>query len=359
MDPSLTAAGRVVFFLPGRNPPGARVRGFAVARALEAAGVACETRACHPSVYGDTNLPLPWRRFRPLFYPAALASRLGQLGGLRDDDIIYVYRPMFEWPVLWLERAVTRGRRAIFDFDDAIYLNWFGRPKLRGMVKLVDHVIAGNRTLADVVAAPEKTTIIPTVIDVERFRPRPTRPMRGSDVVVGWTGTHGNYRQLAIAKDGIARALERTGARFLAIADRPPPRSLAALRPEYLPWNPDTEVDDLARIDIGVMPLPDEPYARGKCAFKLLQYMALGRPGVASPVGANSEVVTDGVDGFLASDQSAWEETLVRLIGDPALRERVGAAGRARVEAAYSLPAVLPRYLEVIERLRSGPPRAR
>lgn len=352
MDRRLSAEGRVVFFLPGRDAPGARVRGFAIARALETAGVRCETRACHPSVYGDTRLPLPWRRFRPLFYPAALASRLGQLGGLRDDDIIYVYRPMFEWPFLWLERAVTRGRRSVFDFDDAIYLNLFGRSKIRSMVDLVDHVVAGNRTLADFVAAPAKTTIIPTVIDIDRFRPQPTRQTRGADVVVGWTGTHGNYRQLAVAKEGIARALERTGARFLAIADRPPPRSLASLRPEYIPWNPDTEVEDLARIDIGVMPLPDEPYARGKCAFKLLQYMALGRPGVASAVGANAEVVTDRVDGFLPPDRSAWESALVELIGDPALRASVGAAGRARVETAYSLQAVLPRYLEIIERLR-------
>jgi glycosyltransferase involved in cell wall biosynthesis len=356
MDRTLSAEGRVVFFLPGRVAPGARVRGYAVAAALEAAGIRCETRACHPSVYGDTNLPLPWRRFRPLFYPAALASRLGQLGGLRDDDIIYVYRPMFEWPFLWLERAVTRGRRAIFDFDDAIYLNFGGRSKIRAMVDLVDHVIVGNRTLAEFVAAPEKTTIIPTAIDIDRFRPRPTRQARGSEVVVGWTGTSGNYRQLAVATEGIARALQRTGARFLTIADRPPPKSLAALRSEYLPWKAETEVEDLARIDIGVMPLPDDPYARGKCAFKLLQYMALARPGLASPVGANIEVLTDGVDGFLPPNQAAWEETLVELIGDPALRARVGAAGRTRVETAYSLPAVLPRYLEVLERLR-GPTR--
>jgi glycosyltransferase involved in cell wall biosynthesis len=352
MPRGLSAEGRVVFFLPGRVTPGARVRGLAVARALEAAGVRCETRACHPSVFGDTELPLPWRRLRPLFYPAALASRLGQLGRLRDDDIIYLYRPLFEWPPLWLERLVTRGRRTVFDLDDAIYLNRFGRSKIASLVRLVDHVVAGNRTLAAFVAAPEKTTIIPTVIDLDRFRPRPTRQARGSEVVVGWTGTHGNYRQLAVAKEGIARALRRTGARFLTIADRPPPRALWSLRPEYLPWAPETEVEDLARIDIGVMPLPDEPYARGKCAFKLLQYMALGRPGVASPVGANREVVTDRVDGFLVSGGSSWEDVLVELIGDPALRARVGAAGRARVEAAYSLAAVLPRYLEIVRRLR-------
>jgi glycosyltransferase involved in cell wall biosynthesis len=340
--------------LQGRHVPASRVRGFAVVRALERAGVPCDVRACNPSVYGDTGLPLPWRRARPFFYPAALVSRLGQLGELRDDDIAFFQRPMFEWPFVWLERLAARGRRSIFDFDDAIYLNRGGRSKLRALVGLVDQVIAGNGTLAEAAAAPAKTTVIPTAIDLERFTVRPPRPVRGRDVVVGWTGTAGNFRQLAIARDGIARALARTGARFVVIADRPPPPALAALRPEFVPWRPDTEVEDLARIDVGVMPLPDAPYARGKCAFKLLQYMALGRPGVASPVGANREVVTDGVDGFLAEGDAVWEEALVRLIEDPDLRARTGAAARARVGAAYSLPAVLPRYLEIIGRLRAA-----
>lgn len=335
--------------------PASRVRGFAIARALERAGVRCELRPCHPSVYGDTALPLPWRRPRPLFYPAALASRLGQLGDLRAGDIAFFQRPMFEWPFVWLERLVARGRRSVFDFDDAIYLNRGGRAKLAALVALVDQVIAGNRTLAEAAAAPDKTAVIPTVLDLDRYRAQPARPARGREVVVGWTGTAGNFRQLAVARPGIERALARTGARFVVIADRPPPAALAAaLRAEFVPWRPESEVEDLARIDLGVMPLPDAPYARGKCAFKLLQYMAVGRPGVASPVGANREVVTDGVDGFLADGDAAWEEALVRLIEDPALRARAGEAARARVEAAYSVTAVLPKYLEIISRLGSG-----
>jgi glycosyltransferase involved in cell wall biosynthesis len=344
--------GRVVFFLQGHHVPASRVRGFAIARALEAAGVSCDLRPCHPSVYGDTMLPHPWRRFRPVFYPAALAVRLGQLRGLRPDDVVVFQRPMFEWPFAWLERIVARGHPTVFDFDDAIYLNRFGRQKLARLVSVVDHVIAGNRILAEAAAAPHKTTIIPTAIDTERFRSQPPRRTRGSEVVVGWTGTHGNYRQLAVAKEGIARALARTGARMLIIADRPPPPSLELLRPTFVPWRPESEVEDLGRVDVGLMPLPDAGYALGKCAFKLLQYMALGRPGVASPVGANVDVITDGVDGFLASDDRAWEETLVRLIEDPDLRTQCGQAARTRVETAYSIRAVLPRYLEIIRRLR-------
>jgi glycosyltransferase involved in cell wall biosynthesis len=347
----MAAQSRVVLFLQGRDVPASRVRGVAVARALESAGVRCDLRPCSPSVYGDTRLPRPARDWRPLFYPMALLSRLAQLRDLQRDDIVFFQRPMFEWPWIGLERLAARGRRSIFDFDDAIYLNRFGRAKLRRMVARVDHVIAGNAVLADAAAAPDKTTVIPTAIDTGRFVPLPSRPVTGARVVVGWTGTHGNYRQLAAARVGIARALKRTGARFLVICDRPPPSELGELQPEFIPWRASSEVEDLGRIDVGVMPLPDTGYARGKCAFKLLQYMAIRRPGVASPVGANAEVVAHGVNGFLAASDEQWEECLVTLIQDADLRATMGERARARVEEAYCIAAVLPRYLDVLARL--------
>ena len=121
-----------------------------------------------------------------------------------------------------------------------------------------------------------------------------------------------------------------------------------------MPWRPETEIEDLARIDVGVMPLPDGPIERGKCAYKLIQYMSLGRPGVASPVGANVDVVTDGVDGFLPHDAAGWERTIVSLVEDPALRRAVGARARARVEAAYSMRAVVPLYKRILADLSRG-----
>jgi len=110
--------------------------------------------------------------------------------------------------------------------------------------------------------------------------------------------------------------------------------------------------EDLARIDVGVMPLPDGPIERGKCAYKLIQYMAMGRPGVASPVGSNPDVVTEGVDGFLPRDDAGWERAIVDLVEDPALRHAVGVRARARVEAAYSVRAVVPLYKDVIAAAR-------
>jgi glycosyltransferase involved in cell wall biosynthesis len=346
---------RVVFFLQGERVPAARARGFTVAAALRKEGYSCELQVPSPSVYGDTGWGWPLSRARPLFRPWAALRRLQQLGSLADDDLVFFQRPMVELPTTWFERRAARGRPSVFDFDDAFFYDLGGRKKLREIVSLVDHVIAGNRTLAEQAAAPGKTTIIPTVVDTDRFRPLTVRDTRGPEVVVGWTGLRGNYPQLMTAYPGIAAALRRTGARLLLISNAPPP---AALRPvaEYIPWRQATELEDLARIDIGLMPLPDTPFTRGKCAYKLIQYMALARPGVASPVGVNREVVTDGVDGFLPATPQDWEETLVRLIEDPILRARVGVAARARVEAAYSLRAVLPRYREILRGLGLAPP---
>lgn len=342
---------RVVFFLQGERVPAARIRGVAVARALERHGVACALRACHPSVYGETSLRHPWNRLRALFVPMVVFPRLLQMRDLRDDDVIVVQRPLLELPIVTFERMLARRHRTIFDVDDAIFLNWRGRKKVAAIAGLVDHIIAGNRYLADEIGVPDKTTVIPTVVDTERWDFRPARQVPPGMVVVGWTGTSGNYPHLELAKQPIARALRRTGARFLLIADAPPPPSLAELQAEFVPWREDSEISDLARIDVGVMPLPDGPRERGKCAFKLIQYMALGRPGVASPVGANRDVVESGTNGFLAHDEREWEEHLVRLIEDAGLRARMGQRARVRIESAYSLSAVIPKYLELIRRV--------
>jgi glycosyltransferase involved in cell wall biosynthesis len=348
---------RVVFFVQGQRVPAARARGFTVASALRARGIACDLQVPYPSVYGDTSWGWPWTRMRALFRPWAALHRLRQMSTLRRDDVVFFQRPMVELPTTWFERRAARARASVFDFDDAFFFDLGGRRKLRDIVAVVDQVIAGNRYLAEHAAAPEKTTVIPTVVDTSRFRALPTRDRRGREVVVGWTGLRGNYPQLMTAFPGIASALARTGARLLLISNAPPPAPLRALA-EYVPWRQESELEDMSRIDIGLMPLPDSPFTRGKCAYKLIQYMALGRPGVASPVGANREVVTDGVDGFLPASTAAWEETLVRLIDDPDLRARVGAAARARAESAYSIEAAIPRYEEVLRRLGLVVPQA-
>ena len=346
---------RLVMFLQGQTGPAARARGFVVAKGLEKRGIPIDLRVPYPSVYGDTKLGFPWNRLRPLFRPASAMNQLRNIRDLRDTDVIYFQRPMVEFPITAIERRAAKGRKSIFDFDDAIFLGLGYERKIRRLVELVDHVVTGNQYLADFAASPDKTTVIPTVVDAERFAYHAPRDTRGKDVVIGWTGLRGNYPQLMTALPALKHVVEKTGAQLLLISNGTPPSELTALGARYLPWNAATEVEDLAQIDIGLMPLPDTKFTRGKCAFKLIQYMAIGRPAVASPVGANCEVVTHGVDSYLPDTLAGWEDHLVALVEDPALRERVGKAGRARIESAYSLAAVLPRYLSVLERLGLRP----
>lgn len=342
---------RVVFFLQGKTVPAARARGFVIAGGLERAGVSIDLRVPYPSVYGDTTLGFPWSRLRPLFRPLSAVRQLAHLRDLHPTDVIYFQRPLVEFPITAIERAAARGRASVFDFDDAIFLGLGNRRKVRSIIEIADQVVTGNRYLAEFADAPGKTTVIPTVVDSDRFAFHPPRDRRGKDVVIGWTGLRGNYPQLMTAAPALRKVIERTGAQLLVISNGTPPRELSELGARYLPWTAAREVEDLAEIDIGLMPLPDTPFTRGKCAFKLIQYMALGRPAVASPVGANCEVVTDGVDSFLPRSLAEWEDHLIALVDDPDLRARVGRAGRSRIEAAYSLAAVLPLYLQVLERV--------
>jgi glycosyltransferase involved in cell wall biosynthesis len=344
----------VVFLLQGSDVPAARFRGFAIAQGLAKRGLETATRAPVPSVYGD--LPRAWHlsAVRPFFVPWVLFPRIAQLRSLRSDDMVFIQRPLLELPLTFLERRIARRHKTIFDFDDAIYLNWRGTQKIRRLVDIADHVIVGNDHLAEFVAQPAKTTVIPTAVDLDRYVASTPRNTRGPDVVVGWTGLSGNYRHLATAAPAIARALRQTSARFLVISDKPPPAFLRDLRPEFLPWTAAHEIRDLDRIDIGVMPLHDGERERGKCAFKLIQYMAMGKCGIASPVGANRQVVEDGQQGYLPATDADWTERLIHLIEDPDARNRMGATARERVRERYSLEAVLPKYEQILRRLAEG-----
>lgn len=328
--------------------PSARARGLTIARLLGDAGFDCLVRAAVPSVDGDSWLPWWCKPIGPLFIPVAAAARAIDLRVLRPGDVVFFQRPLTELPFATLERLVSARHPTIFDFDDAIFLTWQNRKKFRTLVEMVDHVIAGNRGLAEATGVPDKTTVIPTGIDTDRFVPFPASQRRGAEVIVGWTGLAHNYPQLLTAAAPIRDALMASGATLRIISDAPPPKAFGRVRVEYRRWSPATEIEDLADIDVGLMPLPDSPHARGKCAFKLLQYMALERPAVASSVGVNREVVHHGDDGFLAASPDDWKSVLCALIEDPGLRARVGAAARRRIVADYSLAALLPRYRSVL-----------
>jgi glycosyltransferase involved in cell wall biosynthesis len=337
---------RVAFFTQGLRVPAARFRVDQLVPALRA-HVECTVLPAAPSVYGDA--PRFQGNWRALAKPLSVVSRARQLAEIAHHDVVWLQRPMIEYPSTAFERFAASRRPTVFDFDDAIFHNKWGLEahKIRRIIDRAAHVVAGNAYLAEFAAAPDKTTIIPTVVDEQRYTPRPDPDGRFTIV---WTGMSHNLRELAPYAGALRSVLAETKGRLVIVADRLDAPFLAGLDVEFVRWSPDVEVSALAAGHVGVMPLADTPYNRGKCAFKLIQYMARAIPVVCSPVGANREVVRDGVDGLHARTPDDWIACLLALARDRDSRVRIGAAARHRIEDAYSVTAVVPRYLDVLRR---------
>jgi glycosyltransferase involved in cell wall biosynthesis len=253
--------------------------------------------------------------------------------------------------------------RRIFDFDDAIYVrkprhlgeaaddSWWRRQKFAATCRRVDVVAAGNDVLA-AAAAPYARRIVtlPTALDASTYQA--TSATQDDPPTIAWVGNPENLGYLEVLRPALARlAVRHPALRLRVICSQFP--DWPDVRIERIQWSPAAEIAALAGSHIGVMPLTDDEWARGKCAFKLLQYMAASLPCVASPVGANTEAVIEGVTGFHARDPAEWEHALERMIGSAELRARLGAAGRAYVESRYGMKSYQARYLELFESLIS------
>lgn len=288
----------------------------------------------------------------------AFARRASQLGDLRRFDAVYVLREMaLLGPALferWLARA---GVPFIFDFDDAVfvpyispangYLSYLKFPgKTRTICRLAAHVMAGNTYLADYARqVNERVTVVPTTIDTAKY----TVEERAANdpPVIGWSGSYSTAQHLDTIRPALRRLARAERFRLRVIGA--PGYRVEGVDVEALAWKSETEVEDLRPLDIGVMPLPDEPWSRGKCGLKALQYMALGIPTVCSPVGVNTEIIREGENGHLAATEDEWVEKLTRLLRSAEERRRLGRAGRATVEARYSAEGQAPRVFQIIE----------
>ncbi|MCF6285560.1 MAG: glycosyltransferase, partial [Candidatus Hydrogenedentes bacterium] len=208
------------------------------------------------------------------------------------------------------------------------------------MARCCRGAVVGNETLAAYVRPINpNVTLIPTCIDMTRHE---EKRYAGQDhVILGWTGLKDNLGYLEPI-EAVLQDLAREHGVVLHIATGKPPYTLNGVTVENESWCLEREIDYLQKADIGLMPLHDTPRARGKCAFKALQYMAVGTPVVLSPVGMNAEVVTDGVDGFHATTPEEWHDKLTRLIVDRELREKMGRAARETVQTRYSHEVYYP-----------------
>lgn len=261
--------------------------------------------------------------------------------------------PVFEWIISKVLR-----RKYIYDFDDAIWLPNYSESnarfhrlkaywKVKKVIRWADQVSAGNAYLRDyALQFNPNVTIIPTTVDMINVHNQQT-DYDAEPVVIGWTGTHTTMAYLNYLEPLFQKLEKRYPFQFLVISNQAPDLQLASLR--YLPWNKTTEIDDLAKIQIGIMPLEPTPWSEGKCGFKGLQYMALGIPAVLSPVGVNKEIIHHGVNGFLCDSLDEWENVLVQLIENAELRKTIGQKGKESVKKHYSTQALRTNYLNLFK----------
>jgi glycosyltransferase involved in cell wall biosynthesis len=246
--------------------------------------------------------------------------------------------------------------KTILEFDDAIYLTRFHKKKISALLRASSVTIVGNGTLARYARSYSTNVLIfPTVIDTTRFYPLTGGASPVKEITIGWIGLVYNFSYLCLLQHVMQRLQRNYPIRLRVISSRPP--QLHGINVEFKPWSFEREVTDLQGCHIGVMPLPDDDWARGKCGLKLLQYMALGIPSVASPVGVNTEIIMEGMNGFLAASEDDWYVKLSRLCEDAELRMRIGMAGRRTVEERYSLRVWGPRLAEFYKEIANAVPK--
>ena len=300
--------------------------------------------------------PLPWgnilprqRGLRPLWMALTATARTATLACSWKADVTWISRQLL--PAFAPLQALAK-RPMILDVDDAVWLNTGGH-RAQALARASDLVVCGNSFLADQFSRWNRNvTIIPTAVNTSWYRPRRPRE-NASALVLGWTGTSGNYPFLY----AIEAALQRTFAQcpqatLLVIADKPPEfKSLPASRIEFQRWTPRTELAAFARMSIGLMPLAENDWCNGKCSYKMLCYMAAGLPVVVSPTGMNREVLALGTVGLSAGCEQEWVDALIALLEDPRLRRRMGDAGRAVVEGHFCLHRLTQQYALLFQSL--------
>ncbi len=294
----------------------------------------------------------------------SLLRRMGLMLNLSNYEFIFIHReaapfgpPIFEWVAKFIWR-----KKIIYDFDDAIWLEdpnenskikkiikW--KKKVKSICNWSYKISCGNKYLANYASQFNSAVIInPTTIDtihVHNLGNLSNKNPFRDKITIGWTGTQSTVQYLQHILPALKNLEQKFDFRFLVIANVPPDFKLKSLL--YIPWNKETEINDLNRIDIGIMPLTDDVWSKGKCGFKALQYMALAKPVVASPVGVNSEIIEDGESGFLANSTAEWENHLTALLNSSDLRSKMGAKGLQKIQKYYTVSSNEYNFLSLFQ----------
>jgi glycosyltransferase involved in cell wall biosynthesis len=274
-------------------------------------------------------------------------------------DLVFLHREAMVFGPAVIERIIARRKPVVFDFDDSIWLRnenrvnplaaWVKCPgKTRAIARRASAILAGNAYLAEWARDYNRSTyIVPTTIDTEGGYNRQKIHGPTKVPVIGWSGTTSTLRYLEFLRPVLEDLARRRPFRLRAICDGPAVR-WPGLDMDWRSWSSAREVDDLIPFDIGLMPQPNEDWAKGKCGAKALQYMALGIPPVASRNGVLPEIVEEGRSGFLADSPGEWVQRLEELLDDWKLRAAMGEQARSTVQERYSASAHVPRIAHIL-----------
>lgn len=338
---------RVAAYTSGRTIPAVRFRIRQYVEHMSRFGVELHEFISHAGGYPPQA---HWQR--PAWLLAALTEHCLQVPGSHRFDAVVFQRELIS-TLVTLEPLF--GKPRLLDVDDAIWLRPSGELHPRGtfagrLASKCDAVICGNAYLADYFSKHcKRIFILPTAVDVSRFCP--VSQADSSSAVIGWSGTSVNLPELKKIEPALHVVLERFGdVRLRVICNqRPQFNRLPADRVDYVHWSPEIEVSALQDLRVGLMPLTDNAWTRGKCAFKMLTYMACAVPVVVSPVGMNSDVLAMDDVGYGANHMDEWVEALSALLGDAKWSEQMGERGRAVAEQSFSIEALSPKLAGILK----------
>lgn len=294
----------------------------------------------------------------------SIRKRRKEIKSSEQYDIVFVQRECFMLGSTYFERNFAKKSKMIFDFDDSIWmqnvsnanrrLSFLKNPeKTAELIKISDLIFAGNEYLKSYAKQyNDSITIIPTTIDLKEYKRVPIEN-KDERVCIGWSGSITTIQHFEFAIPALKIIKEKYGdkVKFQVIGDGDYKQEELGI--QGIPWQKDSELKDLSAIDIGLMPLPDDEWAKGKCGLKGLQYMAIEIATIMSPVGVNTEIIKQGENGYLASTVEEWVNTISELIDSKELRDRIGKNGRKTVELEYSVEANKQKYLDAFRSLVS------
>ncbi len=288
--------------------------------------------------------------------------RIGWMFTAGRYDLLWIEKELFPFFPAAAERLIERrGIPYMADYDDALFHRYDKHPsalvrallgrKIDAVMARAALVVAGNNYLAERArsAGAKRVEVVPTVVDVNRYADGGSIQKSQGPLVVGWIGTPQTSGYLLQLKRVFQSLQAKFDVRFVAVGAGG--QGVGNLPVVAWPWHENTEVESIRQFDIGIMPLADSAWERGKCGYKLIQYMACGLPVVASPVGVNREIVEPGVNGFLAENEEKWRQSLADLLADPALRGQMGRNGRQKVKSWYSLQVQAPRLESLLKQV--------